>query len=161
MIKKKSIYIETTIPCFYHEIRMEPEMVARKNWTRQWWDTERYNFNLYTSEAVIQELNSGEYPIKNEALQLIDEIDLLEIDEDIQNIVDIYLSNHVMPNNRLGDALHLALASYYKCEFLLTWNCVHIANANKYRHIKIVNEKIGIYNPTIVTPIELSQDIES
>jgi hypothetical protein len=32
------VYIETTIPSFYYEVREEPEMIARRNWTRQWWD---------------------------------------------------------------------------------------------------------------------------
>jgi len=65
-----------------------------------------------------------------------------------------------MPQQRLGDALHLALASYYKCDFLLTWNCVHIANANKSLHIKIINERLGLFTPTIVTPMELTREDE-
>ena len=155
---QKSVYIETTIPCFYHEVRAEPEMIARKNWTRHWWDNERSGLILYTSEAVIQELQIGDYPIKNEALELISGLEILEIDDEVENIVEIYIENYVMPKQRLGDALHLALASYYKCDFLLTWNCIHIANANKYQHIKIINEKIGLYNPILVTPIELSKE---
>jgi hypothetical protein len=55
----------------------------------------------------------------------------------------------------MGDALHLALASYHNCEFLVTWNCQHLANANKYGHIRRVNNLLGLYVPVLATPLEL------
>jgi hypothetical protein len=60
-----------------------------------------------------------------------------------------------MPKYPLGDALHLAIASYYKCDFLLTWNCRHLANANKFGHIRQVNVMLGLYVPLLVTSLEL------
>ncbi|MDP5338855.1 MAG: DNA-binding protein, partial [Nodularia sp. (in: cyanobacteria)] len=60
-----------------------------------------------------------------------------------------------MPKDPVGDALHLALASHHKCNFLLTWNCRHLANANKFSHIKRVNVMLGLYVPMLVTPLEL------
>ena len=60
-----------------------------------------------------------------------------------------------MPNDPVGDALHLALASYYKCDFLLTWNCRHLANANKFDHIRRINTLLGLFVPSLVTPLEL------
>ena len=65
---KKRVYIETTIPSFYYETRVEPEMVARRNWTRDWWDHHARRYDLVTSEAVFEELSEGKYPIKNKAL---------------------------------------------------------------------------------------------
>ena len=65
---KLSVYIETTIPSFYHETRTEPDMVARREWTCDWWDNHRVNYNLYSSEAVIEELEKGSFPIKEKAL---------------------------------------------------------------------------------------------
>jgi hypothetical protein len=47
-----------------------------------------------------------------------------------------------MPQSPTGDALHLALASVHGCDFLLTWNCVHLANPNKLDHIRHVNERL-------------------
>ena len=154
----KTVYIETTIPSFFHEIRKEPEMVARRIWTRQWWDEQRNDFQCYISEAVIEELSDGNYPTQDATMNLIENIDILNIDNNIKDIVDIYLKNVLMPRERLGDAVHLALASYYKCDFLLTWNCVHIANANKYQHIKIINQRLDLFTPLIVTPMELMQE---
>jgi len=61
-----------------------------------------------------------------------------------------------MPRDPTGDALHLALASYHKCDFLLTWNVQHLANANKFAHIRHVNALLGLFTPALVTPLELS-----
>jgi len=60
-----------------------------------------------------------------------------------------------MPKDPVGDAMHLALATYYKCDFLLTWNCNHLANANKFGHIERVNAMLGLSTPRLVTPLEL------
>jgi len=152
---KPLVYIETTIPSFYYEVRQEPEMVARRNWTREWWANYRHLFALTTSEAVLAELAEGDYPSKDDAIALLNGIELLEAPDQVANIVDVYLENHLMPRERVGDALHLALASYHKCSFLLTWNCRHIANANKFEHIRIVNSRLGLFVPAMATPMEL------
>lgn len=60
-----------------------------------------------------------------------------------------------MPSDPVGDAIHLALASYHSCHFLLTWNCVHLANANKFEHIRHINTVLGLYVPILTTPVEL------
>ena len=57
--------------------------------------------------------------------------------------------------DRRGDALHLAIASYHKCNFLVTWNCAHLANANKFGHIRRVNTMLGLFVSALVTPLEL------
>jgi hypothetical protein len=95
------------------------------------------------------------YPSQEKALLLINDVGLLEIDDPITEIVEAYVQHKLMPQNPLGDALHLALASYYKCDFLLTWNCKHLANANKFDHIGRVNTLLGLYVPKLVTPLEL------
>jgi hypothetical protein len=63
-----------------------------------------------------------------------------------------------MPADPLGDALHLALASYHRCDFLVTWNCRHLANANKFDHIRRLNALLGLFVPALVTPLELLGD---
>lgn len=152
---KPLVYIETTIPSFFFEKREEPEMIARRNWTREWWKGYRQLFRLATSEAVFAELGEGEYESRDEALALLEGVASLDVHDEIADIVDVYLDNHLMPRERLGDALHLALASYHKCDFLLTWNCRHIANANKFEHIRIINSRLGLFVPALVTPMEL------
>ena len=133
-------------------------MVARRRWTRQWWERCCTRYHLVTSEGVIAELQEGEYETQGEALGLVSGLTRLEVDDSIADIIDVYLANHLMPRERLGDALHLALASYHKCDFLLTWNCSHIANANKFEHIRIINTRLGLFVPALVTPMELCEE---
>ena len=152
---KPNIYIETSIPSFYCEVRTEPDNIARREWTRQWWDEYLADYNAYTSEAVIDELEGGAFPGKTDALRLIENLPLLDISEPIADIVATYISHHIMPNDPAGDALHLAIASFYKCDFLVTWNCRHLANANKFGHIRRINTMLGLFVPALVTPLEL------
>ncbi len=152
---KPVVYIETSIPSFYHETRSEPEIVARRDWTRQWWDNFSHNYTLLTSEAVLDELSSGNYPNKQSILELVNDLPLIPVEPSITEIVQTYIQHKVMPVDPLGDALHLALASHQKCDFLLTWNCKHLANANKFNHIRRVNAMLGLYVPMLITPLEL------
>ena len=155
---KPSVYIETSIPSFYYEVRTEPENIARREWTREWWSTHLTEYDAYTSEAVIEELERGSFPGKDDALKLIGNLPLLDITEPVADTVAIYISHHVMPNDPVGDALHLAVASFHKCDFLLTWNCRHLANANKFGHIRRINMLLGLFIPALVTPLELLGD---
>ena len=156
----KTVYIETSIPSFYYEIRQEPEMVARRSWTRAWWNQYRDRYEIVTSEGVMAELEEGEYPNQADAVALMSGFPRLDMPDEIADIVDTYIANHLMPRERLGDALHLALSSFHKCDFLLTWNCNHLANANKFEHIRIINTRLGLFVPALVTPMELcAEDI--
>jgi hypothetical protein len=154
----KTVYIETSIPSFYHEIRTGAEMEARRNWTRQWWEGAGQRQKVWTSQAVLSELEEGDYPTKEDCLRWSRALPLLEVTGEIAAIVDVYLQNQLMPENRVGDALHLAIASYHKCDFLLTWNCKHIANANKFGHIRIINQRLNLFTPALVTPMELCEE---
>jgi predicted nucleic acid-binding protein len=154
-VPQRTVYIETTIPSFYHEVRSEPDMVARHQWTREWWNENRLAYDIVSSDAVVDELERGDHPVKEDALSLIEQVELLSIEDEVAEIVDAYIKHKVMPNDPTGDALHLALASFHKCDFLLTWNGRHLANANKFGHIRRINTILGLYVPTLVTPLEL------
>lgn len=155
------VYVETSIPSFYHQTRTEPDMLARQQWTREWWDNYSNEYLLVTSVAVLDELERGDYTAKNDATQLVSGVPLVAVEEAVSDIVQAYIRHKVMPDDPVGDALHLALASYHKCEFLLTWNCRHLANANKFGHIRRVNTLLGLYVPLLVTPLELLGGKES
>lgn len=150
------IYIETTVGSFYFNARPEPEMVARQNWTRRWLDAAMLTSDeLVTSAAVETELNAGDFPHKSDMIELASRFPLLDINDAVIEAVEAYIANHVMPNDPGGDAFHLAAASFHRCDFLVTWNCQHIANANKFGHIRRVNGILGLGNPALVTPLEL------
>jgi len=131
-------------------------MVARENWTRKWLDRALNGSDeLVTSLAVKSELDAGEFPNRSDMLALASRLPLLTLNDAIAEAVDAYISHHVMPTDPGGDALHLAAASFHRCDFLVTWNCRHIANANKFGHIRRVNGILGLGNPALVTPLEL------
>ena len=113
---------------------------------------------IYTSLETVAELNQGNYPRKTEILEFVQQISQLEPVEEIKEIVAYYLEHHLMPQVASGDAVHLAYASYYKIDFLLTWNCNHLANANKKRHIRVINSRLGLFSPELITPLELFQE---
>jgi len=149
------VYIETSIPSFYHEDRTDVAAQARREWTRQWWDNYRQGYELVSSQAVLDELNNSDYPKRGSCVNLLNELTFLAIEPEITIIVQTYLQHKLMPKNTTGDALHLALASYHKCDILLTWNCRNIANANKFNHIRYVNNLLSLYVPILTTPLEL------
>lgn len=154
MVKPRA-YVETTIPSFYHETRTAPAIVARREWTRQWWSTARERYELVTSPAVLGELTRGPAEYSGNWLTLVRDLPLLSVDEPVVEIVKAYIQHKVMPADPAGDALHLALASFNKCDFLVTWNCEHLANANKFGHIRRVNAMLGLFIPTLATPLEM------
>lgn len=157
------LYIETTVVSFYFNARTEPEMVARENWTRRWLDAALSGADeLVTSLAVESELDVGEFPNKAAMLAFASRFPLLDVNDAVIEAVQAYIAHRVMPNNPGGDAFHLAVASFHRCDFFVTWNCQHIANANKFGHIRRVNAMLGLGNPALVTPLELlNEDIDN
>jgi predicted nucleic acid-binding protein len=155
------VYVETSIPSFYFEARSEAPMLARRDWTREWWGGATAGaIELVTSLAVIDELQRGDFPARTDCLSLVSALPVLAIEAPILEIVQAYIHHQVMPRDPAGDALHLALASYHRCDFLVTWNCKHLANANKFGHIRRVNGLLGLLTPALVTPLELLGDTD-
>jgi hypothetical protein len=154
------VYLETSFFSFYHDERTAPAIVAMRDWTRQFWDERRAEYNLVTSEAVLDELRKGGAYHKEAALKMALTIPLLPVGAEIAGIVQAYVKHKVMPQDPAGDALHLALASFHACDYLVTWNCRHLANANKFGHIRDINRQLGLKSPDLVTPQELLGETE-
>ena len=150
---KALVYVERTIPSYYCDDRTQVAAdIAR---TRQWWDLERATYDCFISAAVLDELKSGEYPNKQACLNLVQAIPLLEVNAEVLEIARVYQVRGLMPKPPSADALHLALASFYRMDFLLTWNCRHIANANKTKHLEVLNQGMGLAVPKLITPYQL------
>jgi hypothetical protein len=149
------IYVETSIPSFYFETRPDPKTQARRSWTREWWELAKWQDQPVSSLWVIRELEETPEPKKSECLQWMEELRLLQSAPEIDELVEHYIANKVMPADADGDARHLAVATFWKCDILVSWNCKHIANANKADHIRHVNERLGFETPLLVTPYEL------
>jgi len=114
----------------------------------------------FSSPAVSVELNrSSLEDLKNQRIELIADLAVLEINTAVLKIARIYVERLLMPSDADGDALHLAIASYHNIDVLLTWNCKHLANPNKFGHIDKVNGELGLSVPLITTPLNyLSED---
>jgi len=149
------IYIETSIPSFYFETRPGAQMQARREWTREWWDVAKWQDHLVSSLWVLRELEETPEPKRSECLSLMNDIRLLQSAPEIDRLVTAYIDDKVMPADADGDARHLAVATYWKCDILASWNCRHIANANKLPHIQHLNRRLGYDTPLLTTPIEL------
>ena len=151
----KRVYIETSIPSAYLDDRAEPEIQARKIWTREWWNKQRSKYELVTSLAVLDELSQGDQKQSRKRIEWMKGLTILPMEPEVIEIVEVYIKRHVMPNDPTGDAMHLALASHHKCDILLTWNCKHLANYNKFDHMRKVNTILGLHVPMLITPLEL------
>ena len=155
---KKTVYLDATIPSYLFDERESiREYIAV---TKQWWNEESQHFDIYISEETIAELSEGDYPRQADILAFVARLQVLPPDEQILEIARVHLDNYLMPRVFKGDALHLAYATFYKCDFLLTWNCNHLANANKRQHIRIINARLNLPTPELVTPLELFSETD-
>ena len=155
---KPTVYIETSVFGAYFDDRSDPVSAAQRLWTRQWWTHAPERYRLVTGQPVLDELLHPAYPHSARACALAASVPVVSIVDETANIVQTYIRMKLMPRNPLGDALHVALASYHKCDFLLTWNCAHIANPTKFRRLQIVNTSLGLFVPLLATPNQLLEN---
>lgn len=150
---KKTVYLDSTIPSYLFDKRESIKTYI--DLTKNWWEEERENYHIVVSGETVAETSRGDHPCREEIVQFVSQIEVLPYDEQLEQIVRVYIENHLMPQSSTGDGLHLAYASLYKVDFLLTWNCNHLANANKKQHIRVINTRLGLFIPEITTPLEL------
>jgi hypothetical protein len=155
MASKPIVYIETTIPSYYFETRTSSTARAWRAATRKWWRESSDQFRLVTSNVTFLELTLAPDSKRLSGFRLMSEIEVVPESEEVIALRADYIENLAMPNEAIGDADHLAYASVYHADFLLTWNCKHLANANKFRHMSVINARYGLGLPTIVTPLQL------
>ncbi|MBL8875840.1 MAG: hypothetical protein JNM86_08605 [Phycisphaerae bacterium] len=148
----ESVYIETTIPSFYFETRKHPTIVAWHLSTRRWWDVQRAAYRTLTSGYVIDELRVTPGAKAGKMLAMMEDVACPPAPNGIDEVISVYLEHRLMPQDARGDAAHLAFASMVGADYLLTWNCRHLANANKARQIGVLNERLGLRTPILATP---------
>jgi len=155
-----SVYIETTIPSFYFETRKSATVVSWREATRRWWDSYRARYELVTSRLVLDELSLAPPAKAQSTMALLADVPLIGALPGLEDVIEFYFKHQLMPRGAEGDAGHLALASLHGVDFLLTWNCQHLANANKVQHISIVNARLGLKTPILTTPQNLIPESE-
>lgn len=154
-----TLYIETSVVSY---LRQRPSsqvvMAARQLLTDQWWNNERSNYELVTSQYVIDEASAGDPTLAAERLESLVGIPLLPPAPEIPQIADEIISRTILPSNAQLDALHIAAVAHHRIQYLLTWNCKHIANARILPRIYDLLNELGIPIPIICTPEELLGD---
>lgn len=148
----KTVYIETTIPSAYVSRREDAGSVYRRGITHEWWTRQSTSYELRCSQAVVAELQAGNFPGQQEAVDLIALLPLFDITDETLAVAELYVRHRLMPAPATGDALHLALASTHEVDYLLTWNVRHLANPNKVDHMTVINRRLGLLSPVIVSP---------
>ena len=154
-----SIFIETTIPSYYVS-RPSHNLLqfARQELTREWWDNRRNDFELFTSQLVLDEVTEGETAKASERLQMLAKLPLLDINEEVQALATKLVASGVLPPIAGRDAFHLAAAGVHGMSFLLTWNCKHIANPFIADKLQTCFSSAGVHLPIICTPEQFIAD---
>lgn len=151
-----TVYVETSVISY---LRQRPSsqvvMAARQLLTHQWWNDERMKYDLAVSQYVLDEASAGDPVLAAERLRALDGIPLLPLDPEIALIADEIMSRAILPEKARTDALHIAIVAHHRVQYLLTWNCRHIANARILPRIYSLFVDLSIPIPVICTPEEM------
>ncbi|NJL61613.1 MAG: type II toxin-antitoxin system VapC family toxin [Methylacidiphilales bacterium] len=152
----ETAYIETSI-FGYLTARSTKNLILAANIevTRDWWDNYRISLDLYASQIVLDEAVLGDSEIAYQRLEMLKGITLLEPSEIAQELVIQFLSKTNLPPKAANDAAHIAIATVHGMDYLLTWNCKHIANAHIQKKLAQICSEFGYELPTICTPYEM------
>lgn len=152
---RAKLYLETSIVS-YLTARPSHDLIraAHQQITRDWWDT-RTSFDLYISQFVLDEARAGDEEAAGRRLSALREAALLELTPEAGRLAREILGHGGMPAKAYVDAVHVALAAVHGLDYLLTWNCSHIANAAMRGKIDSICRSTGFEPPVICTPVEL------
>lgn len=156
-----TVYIETSIISY---LRARPSALlrsaARQVVTRKWWDDERKNYVLVTSSFVLSEASDGDPVLAADRLSMLAGIPTLGEAEEIPLLAEELLKAAILPPTARLDALHICSAAFHRIDYLLTWNCTHIANVRILPRIRKTLESLGHQLPVICTSEEMLNDPE-
>lgn len=150
------VYIETSVVS-YLAARPSGDLVvaAHQKVTWEWWTTRRPRFDLYVSQAVVREAMAGHRDAARQRMGYLEGMPVLGITPPAESPALALVRSRLLPERAAGDALHLALASVHGMDYLLTWNCRHLANAQLIRPVVRFMRGKGLAAPLVCTPEEL------
>ena len=156
---KAKVYVETSVISYLtarpnNDIRA----MANQNVTIEWWETQRLNFDLFISEFVVAEASIGDPDAVQRRLAAIADIMELQATEEVRVLGQQLIRCNALPENAEVDAYHVAIATVNGIDYLLTWNCTHIANAHTRPRIEAACRALGYEPPIICTPQELTEE---
>jgi hypothetical protein len=152
----EKIYIETSIVS-YLTARPSSNLIAAawQKETLDWWTIQRHQFALYISDIVLEEAGMGDSTAASRRLEALADIPVLALNESVVKLSKVLIQEGGLPTKALDDALHIAFSAVHEMDYLLTWNCRHIDNAQKKPMIRRICRAHGFICPEIATPIEL------
>ena len=145
---KLSLYLETTVIGAY----LDNGDPFRRDLTMRWFERELSEYRVCSSVLVRRELERIEEPHRTGYLRLLRGLDDLELTEEAAILAEGYISRGIFHRKFMADALHVALASFHKIDYLVTWNFGHLANVRKQARIRLFNTTAGFFSPSIITP---------
>ena len=161
MPENPTLYVESTIPS-YLAARPSRDLVvaAHQQVTHDWWERSRSRFDLFISEAVTLEIDAGDLDAAARRRAFVEDLHVLSVTDDVEALAQSYQQRLGIPQAAELDVLHLACAVVYDIDYLLTWNCRHLANGVVVRRLQTINLDLGRKTPIIVTPEELLETPE-
>lgn len=156
---KAKVYVETTVVSYLTARRSRNLVVAaHQELTQRWWKHRRREFALFCSQLVVREVSAGDRRAAARRLEALERMPLLEINEPAKELAAALARAAARPHKATEDVLHIALATVHGMDYLLTWNCKHIANAEIRNVVAAVSYEHGYGAPVICTPEELMGD---
>lgn len=155
-MEKPAIYVETSVVS-YLVARPSRDLIvaAHQQLTVTWWREQRQNYYLFASQIVVDEARAGDPESAAKRIAAIADLGLLEINEEAVRLAQSLIKSHAVPEKAAQDALHISVACVGSMDYLLTWNCKHIANARMRSAIEKTCRSAGYSSPIICTPEEL------
>lgn len=152
-------YIETTIPSYY-VARASDSLLqsAKQAATRRWWDEGCSGFELFTSLETLDEVGKGNLLMAAERLKLLEDIPLLSLPDEGLELAQRLIAAGIVPPKAASDALHIAVASVHRIDYLVTWNFKHIANPFIRDRLRLAVASAGFELPVMCSPDELLQN---
>src|SRR4051794_7633409 len=149
----ESVYLETTF-ISYLVARASGDLLvaAHQKTTQDWWATRRGQFSCYVSQTVIDEASAGDPTEAQKRLAVLATLTALDVTPEAGVLAQAILASGVLPLTAARDALHVAVAAIHGVDYVLTWNCKHLANAQIMRKIDSVCQANGRRMPVICTP---------
>ena len=150
------VYLETTIPSYLTAWPSRDLIIAaHQQVTKEWWRARRDQFEICMSQFVLDEASAGDADAAQERLAILEPLPLLDISDAVLELASAILSSGVIPPKAARDAAHIAISAVHGIDFLLTWNCAHIANAQIVKRVQTICSQHGFPCPLICTPEEL------
>jgi predicted nucleic acid-binding protein len=152
----ETVYLETSFISYLASRPSRDLIIAgHQQLTHEWWMTRRSDFMCVTSQVVLNEASQGDPAEASKRLSALEGVPVLRIVPQSEDLVRRILAEAILPPAAVRDAAHIALAIAHRVDYLLTWNCKHLANAEIIRRIEEVCIELGLRMPTICTAEEL------